>query len=35
MVAWYWYFIGVIALFMAAIGIEWVVDFTMTWPFEE
>jgi hypothetical protein len=35
MIAWYWYFIGILALFFIAIGIEWIIDFWFSWPFEE
>lgn len=35
MVAWYWYTLGVIAIFFVVIGLEWLYDFYITWSFEE
>jgi hypothetical protein len=35
MPAWYWYLMGVLVLFFIAFGIEWLIDFWFSWPFEE
>ena len=35
MLEWYYFVIGVPLLFLAAIGIEWFIDFWFSWPFEE
>lgn len=35
MLAWYWYILGVLAVFGICFLIEEIVDFWVTWPFEE
>lgn len=35
MLAWYWYIFGALVIFYIYFGIEWLVEFYITWPFEE